>query len=227
MDPRVRELRKTAARCASTAPASTLWLSILFVTTRIQRVASRRRLRRLLRERSTNLQHLTNDPARVLVTSLFWLDGRRWWPYVPVYAAVVAPAERRLGTPRWLLIGITAHVGASYLSQGVLHRSIKKGRAPKPLRKVRDVGVSYFVFGIAGAISGQLAPRWRALAQGGALAALTGNVALRPTFTEIGHLSAFVIGLGFAPLAAGHTPKEAAGTHAPEADTLKHVGPPA
>jgi hypothetical protein len=202
MDPGARKVTEAAARWATTAPGSALWLAILFVTTRIQGIVSRRRLRRLLQERSTNLQQLQDDPARVLLTSLLWLDGRRWLPYVPVYLAVVAPAERRLGTGRWLLVGITAHVGASYFSQLVLYRAIVNGRAPKPLRKVRDVGVSYFVLGIAAAVSGQFSPRWRTAAQGGGLAVLTGNLALRPTFTELGHLSAFVIGLGFAPLAA-------------------------
>jgi len=32
---------------------------------------------------------------------------------------------------------------------------------------------------------------------------LTGNAALRPTFTEVGHLTAFVVGLAAVPLAPG------------------------
>jgi hypothetical protein len=32
--------------------------------------------------------------SRVLATSLFWLDDHEWWPYVPVFVATVASAER-------------------------------------------------------------------------------------------------------------------------------------
>jgi hypothetical protein len=66
------------------------------------------------------------------VASLFWLDVRRWWPFVPVFVGVVAPAERCLHWCRWLLVG---------------------------------------------------------------------NAALRPTFTEVGHLTAFAVGLATVPLA--------------------------
>ena len=33
------------------------------------------------------------------------------------------------------------------------------------------------------------------------MAALTGNAALRPTFAEVGHLTAFLVGLAAVPLA--------------------------
>src|SRR5690348_17540350 len=92
------------------APVLTLgWLVVLFVTTRVQRSAGRRQSRRIQRGHSTNLRRLRTEPLRVLATSLFWLDDHRWWPYVPVFAAVVAPAERRLGWWRWLLVGLSAH----------------------------------------------------------------------------------------------------------------------
>src|SRR5258708_2025986 len=60
------------------------WLALLFVTTRIQRSAPRRKRQRLLREQSTNIAQLQRKPLHVLLTSLLWLDGRRW-PYVPVF----------------------------------------------------------------------------------------------------------------------------------------------
>ena len=65
----------------------------------------------------------------------------------------------------------------------------------------RDVGVSYFVFGVAGALSGYVEQPWRSRSQLAGLAALTGNAVLRPTFTEVGHLTAFVVGLAAVPLA--------------------------
>jgi hypothetical protein len=65
----------------------------------------------------------------------------------------------------------------------------------------RDVGVSYFVFGVAGTLTGYIRRPWRARCQLGAAAALTGNAILRPTFTEVGHLTALVVGLSAIALA--------------------------
>ena len=65
----------------------------------------------------------------------------------------------------------------------------------------RDVGVSYFVLGVAGTLSGYLERRWRSKCQVVALAGLAANGAARPTFTEVGHLTAFLVGLTAIPLA--------------------------
>jgi hypothetical protein len=139
----------------------------------------------------------------VLMTSLLWLDDRKWWPYVPVFVGVVAPAERRLHWWRWLLVGFAAHVIGSYVGQSYLRMLIRNGRAPTRLANARDVGVSYFEFGVAGALSGYVERSWRLRCQSAVLAALIGNVMLRPTFTEVGHLTAFVVGLAAVPLAPG------------------------
>lgn len=181
-------------------PLSLAWLAILFVTTRRQQAVSERGARHLQRRHSTNLRRLEREPSKALVSSLFWLDDRQWWPYVPVFAAVVAPAERRLGWWRWLAVGSSAHVVATYASQSLVRRSIRKGRAPAKLTNARDVGVSYFVLGVAGALSGYVHRRWRAKTQAAAVGALTVNVAVRPTFTEFGHLTAFVVGAAVSPL---------------------------
>lgn len=188
------------------APLSLAWLAILFVTTRRQQSAGARGARQLQRRHSTNLRRLDREPSRVLVSSLFWLDDRRWWPYVPVFAAVVAPAERRLGWWRWLAVGSTAHVVATYLSQSLLRRSIRRGRAPTRLANARDVGVSYFVLGVAGALSGYVERRWRVTSQAAATVGLAVNAAVRPTFTEVGHLTAFLVGVGLSPLLPEGTP---------------------
>lgn len=183
------------------APFSFAWLLVLLVTTRVQRSAGDRESRRIQRRNSTNLRRLRTEPSRVLTTSLFWLDGHRWWPYVPVFVGVVAPAERRLRWWRWLLVGICAHVVATYVGQSYLRLLIRKGRAPLRLENARDVGVSYFVLGVAGALSGYTRKPWRSRTQAAAVLALAANAAARPTFTEVGHLTAFVVGLSAIPLA--------------------------
>jgi hypothetical protein len=78
---------------------------------------------------------------------------------------------------------------------------IRMGRAPWRLVAARDVGVSYFVFGTAGTLSGYVPRPWRSRCQAVTLTALLANVAVRPTFTEVGHLTAFLVGLAAIPLA--------------------------
>ena len=188
-------------RGVASAPFTFAWLLVLLVTTRVQRMAGRR-WRRLQRHHSTNLRRLRNEPSRVLTTSLFWLDDRKWWPYVPLFVLVVAPAERRLRWWRWLLIGVAAHVVATYVGQSYLGRRIRTGQAPKRLVDARDVGVSYFDFGVTGALTGYIPRPWRSRSQGGALLALVANAMATPTFTEVGHLTAFGVGLATSPLVA-------------------------
>ena len=187
-------------RAVAGAPLSFAWLLVLLVTTRVQRSAGDRGSRRIQRRNSTNLLRLRSEPHRVLTTSLFWLDDHRWWPYVPVFVTVVAPAERRLRWWRWLLVGIAAHVIGTYVGQSYLRLLIRKGRAPQRLEDARDVGVSYFVLGVAGALSGYTRKSWRSGAQAAATLALAANAAARPTFTEVGHLTAFLVGLAAVPL---------------------------
>ena len=190
-----------AVRGVAGAPLTYTWLAILFVTTRIQRSAGRGGAKQIQRTYSTNLRRLRREPSRVLAASLFWLDDRKWWPYVPVFAGVVAPAERRLRWWRWLLVGFGAHAIGTYVGQSYLRLLIRNGHAPKRLVNARDVGVSYFLLGVAGALSGYIGPRWRSRSQVTAVGALIVNAAARPTFTEVGHLTAFLVGLAAVPLA--------------------------
>lgn len=183
------------------APLTFAWLAILFITTRRQKRAGQKGSRRLQRRHSTNIHGLRSEPLRVLATSLFWLDGRQWWPYVPVFAALVAPAERRLRWWRWLLIGIVAHVVGTYRGQDHLRRRILSGDAPRRLVAARDVGVSYFVLGVAGTLSGYIPRSYRSHCQATGFAALLINAIVRPTHTEVGHLTSFIVGLAAIPLA--------------------------
>jgi hypothetical protein len=188
-------------RGVASAPLTFAWLLVLLFTPWAQRSVGTGGSRQLQHDHSTNLRWLRRKPLRVLAASLFWFEERRWWPYVPVFVAVVAPAERRLRSRRWFLVGIAAHVIATFVGQGYLRLLITKKKAPTWLVNARDVGVSYFVFGVAGALSGYMQRPWRTSCQVAVLAALTGNVAVRPTFSELGHLTAFVVGLAAIPLA--------------------------
>jgi hypothetical protein len=57
-----------------------------------------------------NVHHLTHDPVRVLIRSAFWLSGYELLFWAALFLVVLAPAERWLGTSRWLLAFASGHI---------------------------------------------------------------------------------------------------------------------
>jgi hypothetical protein len=91
-------------RFVRSAPLTYLWLIILAYTTTVAHDVNRQRLHHILVHRSTNLHHLDTNPIKVLIESLLWIDGRYWLPYLVVFTIFLAPAERWLGSLRWVLV---------------------------------------------------------------------------------------------------------------------------
>jgi tRNA(Arg) A34 adenosine deaminase TadA len=182
------------------APLTYAWLVVLLATTVVQHSLSDRLLRSLLQSTSTNLHHLASDPIRVLINSLLWIDGRYWWPYLVIFTVFLAPAERWLGHLRWLVVGLVCHICATYLSEGFLYWTIQEARVSPRLIDARDVGVSYFVVGIAGVLFYRIPRRWRWLYLASLLLIAACGVAFRPNFTAFGHLCALLLGLACYPL---------------------------
>lgn len=185
------------------APVTFSWLAVLFMTTALQHLLPRLHLRELLHQNSTNLHHLASDPVRVLWSSLLWIDGYAWWPYLLVFCLFLAPAERWLGSLRFAIAGLTAHIVATYLSEGYLYWQIQEAAVSPRYLNARDVGVSYFVVGIVGLLTYRIARPWRWLYLLIAGAWFVMPVALGPTFTAVGHFSALLIGLALYPLSRG------------------------
>jgi hypothetical protein len=190
-------------RFVSSAPLTYVWLIVLLITTRIQDHLSRRELRDVLIHGSTNIQHLATDPLQVLFTSLFWIDGRYWTPYLLLFTLFLAPAEQWLGEVRWLTVGLTAHVGATYISEGLLYLEIQHHLAPERLVHARDIGVSYFLVGVMAVLAYRIAPPWRWGYLGVLITVFAVPLIIDPKFTAIGHFSAILIGLLFYPMARG------------------------
>ena len=188
-------------RFVSSAPLTCLWLTILLITTIIQHHLTRRELHTVLVHGSTNLYHMARDPLEVLFTSVFWIDGRYWAPYLVLFTLFLAPAERWLGQIRWLTMGLIAHIGATYISEGLLYLAIQLQLEPEKLVHARDIGVSYFMVGVIAVLSYRIAAPWR----WGYLAILftifTVPLILHVNFTAIGHFASILIGLCFYPMA--------------------------
>ncbi len=185
------------------APLTYGWLVVLLITTVIQHLLGRKELHFLLVQNSTNIRHLATDPLRVLLSSLLWVDGRAWTPYLVLFSLFLAPAEHWLGQKRWLTVGLTAHIGATYISEGFLDLAIRHHLAPERLVNARDIGVSYFMLGVIAVLGYRVAPPWRWGYLGALITVFVVVLIIGVNFTAIGHLSAVVIGLLFYPMARG------------------------
>lgn len=188
-------------RWVSTAPLTYVWLTVLLTTTIIQHHLGRRQLHSVLVHGSTNLYHLARDPLEVLFTSLLWIDGRYWTPYLVLFTLFLAPAERWLGQLRWLTVGLTAHVVATYISEGLLYLAIQYHLEPEKLVHARDIGVSYFMVGVMAVLTYRIAVPWRWGYLAILIVVFTVPLIIHVNFTAIGHLASIFIGLCFYPMA--------------------------
>ncbi|MEV5596998.1 rhomboid-like protein [Streptomyces sp. NPDC052496] len=202
-----RALRSYVCR----APGTFIWLAILFVTSVIVHQLSPETLESVLQRRSTNIHNLLLSPGRVLLTSALWLDGGGWPLYFLLFNVFHVPAERWLGTHRWLAVMGIAHIGATYLSEGVLALAIHTDAAPYSAVNTLDVGVSYALAGVAAVLTYRIPWRpARPVYAAGVLVFFALPLFDDLTFTDIGHFAAVLLGLACHPL----TPQRNA-AHAP------------
>ncbi len=185
------------------APLTTAWLLVLLITTIVQHTVSATTVSRWLAESSTDLVHLSREPLSVLATSLVWLDGAYWLPYALFFGVLLVPTERWLGARRWLMVGVAGHVLATYISQGALWLAIYAGSAGSSEMSMRDVGVSYFMFAIMGVLAYRFTGRWRTVYIAVIVTCCATPLVLDVGVTNLGHLSAVLIGLACYPLTRG------------------------
>lgn len=194
------------------APGTYVWLGILFITTVAVHQMSPEFEDQFLRQRSTNIHELSNNPTRVLIASAMWIDGGRWAPYAVLYTVFHAQAERWLGTARWLLVCVAAHVLASLISEGALLLAIRHGVVPHSAVNTLDIGVSYALAGVIAVLTYRIASPWRYPYLVIVLVGYGVPLAAGRTFTDLGHFISVLIGLACYPLVRGRqkawNPKE-------------------
>jgi hypothetical protein len=182
------------------APGTYVWLAILLVTTLIIRSVPADTAQDILERRSSNLHYLAVSPVRVLVSSALWIGGSGWFGYLVLYNVFHVPAERWLGTRRWLTVVIIAHVGATFLSEGMLYWAIHRGYAPHSAVHTLDYGVSYALAGVEAVLAYWIVRPWRYLYVALVLLFYVVGVLQARDFTSVGHLSAALIGLACYPI---------------------------
>ena len=137
----------------------------------------------------------------MLFSSLLWIDGRNLEPYLLLFTLFLAPAEHWLGHLRWLTVGLTSHILATYISEGILYFAIEEHDASQRLIHARDIGVSYFLVGVMAVLAYHIARPWR-WGYIGVLFVIFGFplFTMDPhelNFTAIGHFASLLIGLCF------------------------------
>lgn len=212
------------------APGTYLWLLILLITTGILKRASPRAEHWILERRSTNIHYLLQDPVRVLIQSALWIDGGSWLFYVGLYTLFHAQAERWLGTWRWLAVALVSHVLATYVSEGVLAWAIHEGTVPAAKRYTLDYGVSYALAGVIAVLTYWWPRGWMRWVYAAVVLVFYGQAMLRGrTFTDVGHFTATLVGLGCYPIVRGRVSVMARGWRwgglvmAPPLEPLPHA----
>ncbi|MEV0279282.1 rhomboid family intramembrane serine protease [Streptomyces sp. NPDC050610] len=153
---------------------------------------------RLLRDCSTNVDNLRRGRWATLATSAVLVEEPMELPYALLLLAVLGYAEHAHGAWRAAAVFAYGHAGASLLVYAGLRAA--PGTSPRT-RSAIDVGPSYGLNAVAGALARTL-PRGPArTAATGALLALGMRPLLRGerTFTDAGHLAALVLGLALPP----------------------------
>ena len=183
------------------APATAAYLIVLVTTTAVLSTASAHTDNQLLLDVSTNLHQLAHVPLRVLFASAFWTSG--WWDlalWAATFAAIVVPAERRLGWRRTTIAFAAGHVGATLIVAAGLWIGIQLGVANPADVLAQDVGVSYGFFAVVALAAYLLPSRYRILYLAITVSYLLAAAAFSHTFTDFGHLTAVAIGLASYPL---------------------------
>ncbi|MFG2559247.1 rhomboid-like protein [Streptomyces sp. NPDC048496] len=187
------------------APGTYIWLTALFVTTVVVHQMSPDFEEDFLRQHSTNIHELVRDPVRVLISSAFWIDSGKWLPYAFLFTVFHARAERWLGTLRWVAVAALAHILATLVSEGVLAWAVRHGQAPTSAVHTLDVGVSYALAGVVAVLTYHVPRPLRYGYLFGVLVVYGIPLITSRTFTDLGHITAVLIGLACYPLTRGRT----------------------
>ena len=223
-----RRARPSVIAYVAAAPATFAYVAIVATTTWVLAGVTTGTAQAILHQHSSNLHELGTNPLKALVRSAFLLDDYAQLASTILLALVLAPVERWLGTARWLLVFAAGHAGATLATALAIWVAIRTGHASKNLETTVDVGVSYGFAAVGGILTWGLARRSARAWAFGISALLMAALVLSHTFTDVGHLVAFAIGLGLRGLArqsTGDVPPDPLAAMGRAAGRLRHRPP--
>ncbi len=116
---------------------------------------------------------------------------------------LMALAERWLGSLRWILVVATGHIGATLLVAYGLTQRLEDGLIPLRVTVATDVGPSYGISAMLGALTFRLRGPARWIWAVGLVLWWGGALWHGRTFTDYGHFFALFIGLAVGAIAVG------------------------
>ncbi len=150
---------------------------------------------------STNLANLRDHPLYVLAVSAFVVSSVFGLVLVPPLMIAYAAAQRWLGRLAAIIAGVFGHFGATLFVATLLVAGIRDRVVTAAVAREPDVGVSYGLAAVCGLLTAYVPVRWRRWYFGAAAIVLGVPLVASRTFTDVGHATAFVIGLGLARIA--------------------------
>jgi hypothetical protein len=195
-----------------TAPASFIYVLVIGVTTIVLLSSADSISNLLLATRSSTLHVLFQHPVRGFVQSAFWVATPIEFPLAILYATLLAPVERWLGSARWILVAAIGHVGATLLVAILIWAMVQAGLVGDEATRGVDVGVSYAFGAVAGVFAYLLHGRLRWVYPAVLLGVFALVLLTAPSFTAVGHILAILIGLGLGAVLVRRVPLPAPGT---------------
>ncbi|MFJ4710667.1 rhomboid-like protein [Streptomyces sp. NPDC088785] len=154
-----------------------------------------------LRASSTDVTHLAQSPALVLVASALWIAGGLTSPFGLAFVIVLTALERRIGGLRTAAVFLLGHVLATLATEVPVGLSVAAGRLPDSSLHRLDYGISFGVAASIGALAGLLT-RWprRLILAVFAASLIEDLIGSTDPMTSWGHLLALAIGVATWPL---------------------------
>ena len=176
------------------------YAAILLAVAVALRLMPAQRADRLVMASSTNLVNLRQHPPFVLVVSAF-VEPSWWqaWIVVPLVWAF-GEVQRWLGRAALVFTVVLGHVGVTLFVATALTAGIVHGRISLSVATAADVGASYGLVTVLGLLSARIPRAAVGWYRGGLTLALTGALLWGRSFTGLGHLVGWLLGLGLALL---------------------------
>ncbi len=175
-----------------------LYSTAVFVISLTVAIQPPHRLHELIEQSSTNLANMAAQPAAVLFLSAFVVSPAIGLVLLIPLIILYGEVQRWLGAVATVVVIVFGHVGATLMVMTLeitaLHWHLVGFRvAVRP-----DVGVSYGLFCALGVLTHRVPPGWRWPYAIGCLIVLGVLLLTALDFTNLGHLSAWLIGISLA-----------------------------
>lgn len=150
---------------------------------------------RIIGHASTNLHNLSHGHLGTLFVSAFVIDAGPIYVWLPGLVCLLAVAELVWRSCRLLVAFAVGHIGATLLVAVGLTAAVELGWMSTDVTRATDVGMSYGASAVLGALTAAVPRRWRPAWTGWWVAVAGVVVAMSGDFTDVGHVTALILGM--------------------------------